>query len=144
MEPQCTDALNDELGQRMGLKDQIIILVVDDMSTSRGLIVQALEAAGIVNIHHVASGSDALAVIERLPVHVVLSDYNMPGMDGLELLTRLRALTKTKSIGFILVTGKADREIVDRGRALGMNNFIKKPFSVPDLKSCLEAVVGRL
>ena len=128
----------------MSLKDQIHILVVDDMSTSRGLIVQALEAMGIQNIHHVASGPEAVELLGRNPVHLVLSDYNMPGMDGIQLLQHIRTSPKTKAIGFILITGKADKAVVDSGKALGMNNFIKKPFGPADLKSCLEAVVGRL
>lgn len=128
----------------MSLKDQIHILVVDDMSTSRALIVQALEAMGVANIHHAASGNEAVDLLARQPAHLVLSDYNMPGMDGIELLKHLRTDPKTKGIGFILITGKADKAIVDSGKALGMNNFIKKPFGPQDLKSCLEAVVGRL
>lgn len=128
----------------MSLKDQIHILVVDDMSTSRGLIVQALEAMGIVNIHHVASGPEAIELLGRTPVHLVLSDYNMPAMDGIQLLQHIRSTPRTKGVGFILITGKADKTIVDSGKALGMNNFIKKPFGPQDLRSCLEAVVGRL
>ncbi|MDO5643417.1 MAG: response regulator [Paracoccus sp. (in: a-proteobacteria)] len=128
----------------MSLKDQIRILVVDDMSTSRGLIVQALEAMGIKNIQHVASGPEAIAVLGRTPAHLVLSDFNMPEMDGIQLLQHLRGDPKTKGIGFILITGKADKTIVDNGKALGMNNFIKKPFGPQELQSCLEAVVGRL
>lgn len=128
----------------MSLKDQIHILVVDDMSTSRGLIVQALETMGIINIHHVASGAEAIAAMASKPAHLVLSDYNMPGMDGIELLRNLRGDPRTRGVGFILITGKADKEVVDSGKALGMNNFIKKPFGAQDLKSCLEAVVGRL
>lgn len=128
----------------MSLKDQIHILVVDDMSTSRGLIVQALETMGIRNIHHAASGEEALSLLARQPAHLVLSDFNMPGMSGIELLQKLRSTAATKGVGFILITGKADKETIDAGKALGMNNFIKKPFDAPDLKACLEAVVGRL
>lgn len=128
----------------MSLKDQIHILVVDDMSTSRGLIVQSLEAMGIVNIHAASDGPAALQLLANQPVHLILSDYNMPSMDGIELLRHLRSNAKTKGIGFILITGKADHAIVESGKALGMNNFIKKPFGQPDLQACLEAVVGRL
>ncbi|WP_255266451.1 hypothetical protein [Thioclava sp. ES.031] len=56
----------------------------------------------------------------------------------------MRKNARTKGLGFILITGRADREIVDTGRRLGMNNFIKKPFTPPELKACIEAVVGRL
>ncbi|WBU62802.1 response regulator [Paracoccus aerodenitrificans] len=128
----------------MSLKDQIHILVVDDMSTSRGLISQALESIGVVNIHHAGSGTEAMQLLASQSVHLVLSDYNMPSMDGIELLRKLRSDTRTKAIGFILITGKADKSIIDSGKSLGMNNFIKKPFGTQDLKSCLEAVVGRL
>ena len=128
----------------MSIKDQLHVMVVDDMSTSRGLIVQALEAMGIRNVHHAADGQEALAKIAKRPVHLVLSDFNMPGMDGLTLLKSLRTQAPTKGVGFILITGRADAELVNKGRALGMNNFIKKPFTPVELKACLEAVVGRL
>lgn len=127
----------------MSIKDQLHIMVVDDMSTSRGLIIQALEAMGIKNIHHAANGQEALTKFMQRPVHLVLSDYNMPEMDGLQLLHKLRSDQRTRGVGFVLITGRADKEIIDKGRALGMNNFIKKPFTPVDLKSCLEAVVGR-
>lgn len=128
----------------MSLKDQLRIMVVDDMSTSRGLIVQALDAMGITQVGHATDGPSAIGALDKAPVHLVISDFNMPGMDGLQLLQHLRANPKTKGVGFILITGRADKEIVDAGKALGMNNFIKKPFTPVELKGCIEAVVGRL
>lgn len=128
----------------MALRDQLRILVVDDMSTSRGLITQALDAMGIRQIGYATDGPNALQSLEKSPVHLVISDFNMPGMDGLQLLQSIRRSPKTKGLGFILITGRADREIIETGRRLGMNNFIKKPFAPQDLKTCIEAVVGRL
>lgn len=128
----------------MALRDQLRIMVVDDMSTSRGLITQALDAMGIRQVGYASDGPGALAAIEKAPVHLVISDYNMPGMDGLQLLQALRANPRTKGVGFILITGRADKEIIDNGRRLGMNNFLKKPFLPQELRSCIEAVVGRL
>lgn len=128
----------------MALRDQLRVMVVDDMSTSRGLIIQALDAMGIRQVGYASDGPGALAAIEKSPVHLVISDYNMPGMDGLQLLHALRTSPKTKGVGFILITGRADKEIVENGRRLGMNNFLKKPFEPQDLRSCIEAVVGRL
>jgi two-component system chemotaxis response regulator CheY len=128
----------------MALRDQLRIMVVDDMSTSRGLITQALDAMGIRQVGYASDGPGALAAIEKVPVHLVISDYNMPGMDGLQLLQALRENPRTKGVGFILITGRADKEIIDSGRRLGMNNFLKKPFLPQDLRSCIEAVVGRL
>jgi two-component system chemotaxis response regulator CheY len=128
----------------MALRDQLRIMVVDDMSTSRGLIIQALDAIGIRQVGYACDGLGALTAIEKSPVHLVISDYNMPGMDGLQLLHALRMGAKTKGAGFILITGRADKEIIDTGRKLGMNNFLKKPFEIQDLRACIEAVVGRL
>ena len=128
----------------MSLRDQIRILVVDDMSTSRGLITQALDAFGVRSVTTAENGKDALAAIARHPVHLVISDYNMPEMDGLQLLHHLRASPKTKSVGFILITGRAEQQIIDHGKKLGMNNYLKKPFEQSGLRNCIEAVVGRL
>jgi len=114
------------------------------MSTSRGLILQALDGFGLRNVQHAADGPSALEALAQRPAHLVLSDYNMPGMDGLHLLHALRGDARLRSIGFILITGKADRQIIESGRKLGMNNFIKKPFAPADLLASIEAVVGRL
>jgi len=124
----------------MALRDQLHVMVVDDMSTSRGLILQALDSFGVRNVQYAADGPSALQGL----AHLVLSDYNMPGMDGLHLLHALRSDAKLKGIGFILITGKADKQIIDAGRKLGMNNFVKKPFQPNDLLASIEAVVGRL
>ena len=91
-----------------------------------------------------SDGPGALEMLQKSPAHLVISDYNMPNMDGLQFLHALRSNPKTKSVGFILITGRADREIIEAGRKLGMNNFLKKPFQPQDLKACIETVVGRL
>lgn len=128
----------------MSVRDQLRVMVVDDMSTSRGLITQALDAMGIRQVATAGDGASALQAIEKSPVHLVISDYNMPEMDGLHLLHALRSDAKTQKVGFLLITGRADKEIIDHGKKLGMNNFLKKPFETADLKAAIEAVVGRL
>ncbi|MFK7835805.1 MAG: response regulator [Sulfitobacter sp.] len=128
----------------MALRDQIRIMVVDDMSTSRGLITQALDAFGVRNVSTAENGKQALQVLASKPAHLVISDYNMPEMDGLQLLHYLRATPKTKGIGFVLITGRAEQQIIDHGKKLGMNNYLKKPFQPDELRNCIEAVVGRL
>lgn len=128
----------------MALRDQLRVLVVDDMSTSRGLITQALDSIGIGSVTTAADGASALESVANSPVHLVISDFNMPGMDGLELLKELRQGSRTSGVGFLLITGRADSSIIERGRNLRMNNYIAKPFQPMDLKIAIEAIVGRL
>ncbi|WP_068114852.1 response regulator [Tropicimonas marinistellae] len=128
----------------MALRDMLHVMVVDDMSTSRGLILQALDSFGIRNVRHSTDGPSALQALTAQPAHLVISDYNMPGMDGLHLLHALRQSPNLKKVGFILITGKAERSIIEAGKKLGMNNFIRKPFEPKDMLTCIEAVVGRL
>jgi two-component system chemotaxis response regulator CheY len=128
----------------MSLKDTLRVMVVDDMSVSRGLLTQALEEMGLWKFQTESAGQAALNKIVANPVHLVLADYNMPGMNGLQLLEALRANRTTQGVGFILVTGSPTKEIVDRGRALGLNNLVKKPFTTASLKGSIEQVVGRL
>ncbi len=128
----------------MSLKDTLRVMVVDDMGVSRGLLIQAIEEMGIWKNQAENDGRVAFNKLVADPVHLVLSDYNMPGMDGLELLQALRQNRSTARIGFILVTGNPTADIVSRGKALGLNNIIKKPFSTASMKQCIESVVGRL
>lgn len=128
----------------MGLKDSLRIMVVDDMATSRGLITQALDDIGIKNYITENEGQAALTRMSSNPVHLVLSDYNMPGLDGLGLLKAVRSHQALKKMGFILVTGRPTPEIVSEAKKLGLNNMIKKPFTSASMKQCIESVVGRL
>ena len=128
----------------MSLRDSLSAMVVDDMATSRGLVTMALEEIGVKKVDFRSCAKEALQSLVARPVHLVISDYNMPGMDGLQLLDALRQNRSTSRIGFILISGRLDDTILNTGRKLGMNNFLKKPFSTPQLKMCIEAVVGRL
>lgn len=128
----------------MTLRDTLKVLVVDDMPTSRGLIVQALEEMKVWKNSTENNGKTAFERLAREPVHLILSDMNMPVMDGLELLRHVRQNRATKGVGFILITGKPTPELVAKGRELGMNNMIKKPFTTAQLQACIEQVVGPL
>ena len=128
----------------MSLREKLRVMVVDDMATSRGLITQALESFGISNIATATDGKSALAALARAPVHLVISDYNMPEMDGLHLLHYLRNTPQTQKVGFLLITGRADPAVINKGKQLGMNNYVAKPFQAADLKAAIETIVGRL
>ncbi len=128
----------------MGLKDSLRIMVVDDMSVSRGLLVQSLEEMGVWKTETESSGQTAFAKLITNPTHLVLCDYNMPGMDGLGLLQALRGNRMTQGIGFILVTGSPTPDMIEKGKALRLNNLVKKPFTTGSLKGAIESVVGKL
>ncbi|EIE49635.1 response regulator receiver protein [Citreicella sp. 357] len=119
-------------------------MVVDDMATSRGLITQALDEIGIKNYLTENDGQKALARILGSPVHLILSDFNMPNMDGLGLLQAVRKNQATQRMGFILVTGKPTPQMVADAKKWGLNNMIKKPFTSQSMKQCIESVVGKL
>ncbi|SIS88634.1 two-component system, chemotaxis family, response regulator CheY [Roseivivax lentus] len=128
----------------MALRDKLSVLVVDDMSTSRGLILMALDEIGIKNVDFCGDGRAALAKLSAQPRHLVISDYNMPEVNGLQLLHALRSAERTAKIGFILISGRLDNEIVTKGRQLGLNNVLQKPFDTAQMKACLQSVVGPL
>jgi two-component system, chemotaxis family, chemotaxis protein CheY len=128
----------------MTFAQQLKILVVDDTSVSRMLLVDGLNQIGLNNVSVAADGEQALKMMMTTPSHLVLSDYNMPKLNGIELLRALREYGPTQKVGFILVTGRGDRALIDQGRAFGLNNFLPKPFTVPSLKTVIEAVVGKL
>ncbi len=128
----------------MSRKDQLRIMVVDDTAVSRGLITQVLDWLRVPNYRTANDGQQALRDIAASPVHLVISDYYMPGLDGLGLLQQLRATKGIERTGFILVTGRADEAMVTKGRQLGMNNMILKPFTKEQMKACIEQVTGPL
>lgn len=128
----------------MGLKETLKVMIVDDMSVSRELLMQSLDEIGIDNVDFEKSADAAFPRLAANPVHLVISDYNMPGMNGLDLLENLRLNQTTRSIGFVLVTGSPTQDMLGRGQRLGLNNLIKKPFTAQSIKAAIEAVVGRL
>lgn len=128
----------------MSLANKLEVMVVDDTSVSRMLITEALAEIGINNIAIAKDGKQALAALMSKPTHLVISDQNMPGLDGLGLLKALREFKPTSKVGFILVTGSPDKTLIERGKGLGLNNFIAKPFNTGTVRRAIEAVVGKL
>jgi len=124
--------------------NQLEVLVVDDTSTSRALICGALDACGIMNHRVAKDGEEALKVMMAKPAPLVISDMQMPKLDGIGLLRALREYAPTRRVGFILVTGLSDKAIIQEGKKFGLNNFLMKPFTPESLKGCIEAVTGKL
>jgi two-component system chemotaxis response regulator CheY len=128
----------------MAAAKQLEVLVVDDTSVSRMLMTESLHEIGIENITLAKDGAEALDQVKKKPVHLIISDQYMPNLDGLGLLKAVRSNTPTAKVGFILITGSPEKSLVDRGRLMGLNNFIAKPFTTKTIRAAIEAVVGRL
>lgn len=120
------------------------VLIVDDQLTSRLLIRGGLQDLGVSDIEMASNGEEGFQMMKAKPAHLVISDFNMPKLDGLGFLRALRTYPPTQKIGFILLTGRGDKELIERAAKLGVNNVIAKPFTMPVLKDKIEAVVGKL
>ena len=123
---------------------QIRVMVVDDQMTMRSLVRTGLQQLGFTDIVEAPDGEEALRQILARPVHLVISDFNMPRLDGMGLLRALRSHGPTAKTAFIMLTGRADKELVQKAVQLGVNNYLVKPFTVQTLKEKIEAVFGKL
>ncbi|MBO9502263.1 response regulator [Brevundimonas sp. A19_0] len=119
-------------------------LVVDDQQTIRSLVRAGLKDIGIHNIEDAIDGEDALRVLLSARINLIISDFNMPKLDGLGLLRAVRMTPQLKSIGFIMLTGRADTELVQRAQQFGVNNYLVKPFTVMTLRAKIEEVYGAI
>jgi two-component system chemotaxis response regulator CheY len=128
----------------MGVADQLRVLIVDDTSTSRLLLRDALDQIGVSKVFFATDGEKALKFMMDTPAHLVISDVNMPVMDGMGLLKAIRGYKPTQRVPFIVLTGQADRAIVETAAKLGVNNYLVKPVTVAKLKVAIEAIFGKL
>lgn len=119
-------------------------LIVDDQATIRSLVRNGLQQLGVGDTREAPDGEAALREVIGRPVHLIISDFNMPKLDGLGLLRAIRAYEATRNIAFIMLTGRADRELVQRAAQFGVNNFLVKPFTVATLREKIEEVFGAL
>lgn len=120
------------------------VLVVDDQNSVRQMTRITLEQIGVRHIHEAENGVQALDTASTQPLDLIISDYNMPEMDGMELLRSVRGHPAARRIPFILVTGRGDRELVVKAAQAGANNYVVKPFTAEILKTKIEQVMGRL
>ncbi|MBL7236479.1 response regulator [Komagataeibacter saccharivorans] len=126
----------------MPAASQIRALVVDDQSSIRQILANSLAQIGFVNIAQRKDGKEAVDYLEQNPTHLVISDFNMPVMDGLALLRAVRSNPKTQKLAFIILTSEASRDLVQEAVKAGVNNFLAKPYTVAKLREALEKVFG--
>ena len=120
----------------------IPILVVDDYKTMLRIIRNLLKQLGFNNIDEATNGSSALQKLRDKAYGLVISDWNMEPMTGLELLKAVRADTQLDKLPFIMVTAESKSENVVAAKQAGVSNYIVKPFNAETLKAKLEAAIG--
>jgi len=120
------------------------VLVVDDQFSVRQMTRLALEKIGVRLIHEAENGQEALFKALSQPLDLIISDFNMPEMDGIGLLRAVRGHQAIRKVPFILITGRGDRELVVKAAQAGVNNYVVKPFDEATLRQKMEAVLGRL
>jgi two-component system chemotaxis response regulator CheY len=118
------------------------VLLVEDEAFARKLTVATLQRIGLRKIVAAEDGNAALNAFAtaREPFHLIVSDWNMPGMNGLELLQRVRA--DHPHMPFLMLTGHADQDLVMAARAARVNGYIVKPFSTEQLRSKIAVTLG--
>ena len=116
------------------------ILVVDDFSTMRRILKTCLRQLGFENITEAEDGKVALEKLQNLDFKLIVSDWNMPNMMGIDLLKAVRASDKLKHIPFVLVTAEGQKENVIEAAKAGVSNYVIKPFTADTLQVKLEAV----
>ena len=128
----------------MPIAAQISVMVVDDQRAIRALVKESLQQLGVRLIFEAQDGEEALMALKRGPVHLVISDLNMPKLDGLGLLKAVRSTPGLEKTGFIMLTSRGEVELVKQAVALGVNNYLTKPFTLGLLKKKIETVFGPL
>jgi len=112
------------------------VLVADDSSTMRKIILRSLQAVGVQDAVEASDGAQAVAIFQEQPFDMVLTDWNMPRKNGLEVIREIRALNATVPI--IMVTTEAERSRVLEAIQAGVSDYIVKPFTADTLREKLE------
>lgn len=122
------------------LNKSLPILVVDDFSTMRRIVKTCLKQLGFENITEAEDGQIALSKLQSQEFKLIISDWNMPNMMGIDLLKAVRATENLKAIPFLMVTAEAQKENVIEAAKAGVSNYIVKPFTSDQLQGKLEAL----
>ena len=126
----------------MAVDKDMPVLVVDDYKTMLLIISNLLDLIGFNNVDQATNGEAALAKLRNKTFGLVISDWNMEPMTGLELLREVRTDAKLKETPFIMVTAESKTENVVLAKEAGVSNYIVKPFNAGTLKSKIASVLG--
>jgi len=126
----------------MSVDKNMNILIVDDYKTMLRIIRNLLKQLGFDNVDEATDGSEALQKLRDKNYGLVISDWNMEPMTGLQLLREVRKDLKLKATPFIMITAESKTDNVVAAKEAGVNNYIVKPFNAATLKTKLESVIG--
>ncbi|SIS47051.1 chemotaxis response regulator CheY [Neptunomonas antarctica] len=126
------------------MKKDIKILVVDDFSTMRRIIKNLLRDLGFNNVIEADDGKTALPILQQGGVQFLVTDWNMPGMTGIDLVRFVRADPKLASIPILMVTAEAKREQIIAAAQAGVNGYVIKPFTAAVLKEKIDKIFERI
>lgn len=126
------------------LNTNMKILIVDDFSTMRRIIRNLLRDLGFTNTQEADDGSTALPMLKNGDFDFVVTDWNMPGMQGIDLLRAIRADDELKHLPVLMVTAEAKREQIVAAAQAGVNGYIVKPFTAATLKEKLDKIFERI
>jgi len=118
------------------------ILAVDDSPTMRRIIVNTLKRAGFEDVMEASDGKDALAKMKVEKFNLVITDWNMPEMDGLTFVATLRSMDDYKKLPILMVTTRSVKDDIVEALKVGVNNYIVKPFTPETLKDKIEQVLA--
>lgn len=123
---------------------EISALIVDDSSVMRKIVERALRQTGLAltNVFEASSGVEALEVLRRQRVDLILSDINMPNMDGLEFLRQLRAQNLAPDVPVVMITTESSEEHVREAIVAGAQSYIRKPFTAEQVKERVLPLIG--
>lgn len=120
------------------------ILIVDDFSTMRRIIKNLLRELGFSNTAEADDGSTALPMLKNGGFDFLVTDWNMPNMEGIDLLKAVRADPMLKSLPVLMVTAEAKRDQIVEAAQAGVNGYIVKPFTAETLKEKIDKIFERL
>jgi len=127
----------------MSVDMSMSILIVDDYKTMLRIIRNLLKQLGFENVDEASDGAQALQKLRQKSYGLVISDWNMEPMTGLQLLREVRADTKLQALPFIMITAESKKENVIAAKEAGVNNYIVKPFNADTLKGKMSSVLGQ-
>ena len=128
----------------MALDKNMKILVVDDFSTMRRIIRNLLRDLGFENVQEADDGNTALPILQRGGFDFLITDWNMPGMTGMELLSAVRSDADLANLPVLMVTAEAKRDQIVAAAQAGVNGYIVKPFTAATLKEKIDKIFERI